>query len=271
MAAGRIRDNQALNSRWMMGVWIVAMALFVAGTLPSRAELLFRGQWQALASYTADDVVQLGGGSYVALAASQGAKPDLPGSASKWRILVRGMLPRGAWSPTPLYNVGDVVTRNGSSFVALKSLGNQNKPPAGVYINTFWRAVALRGAPGAAGATGPAGPQGIAGPTGPTGPTGPQGPAGPINPLALDCVFSASTTESMLGGAQDTAFSGSCPAGYSPVNANCNTFDTQLYLVTSGVAGGTNPTQTYCRYYNDGVTEKSFSATARCCRVPAAP
>lgn len=71
---------------------------------------------------------------------------------------------RGAWSATTAYHQWDVVSRNGSSYIAIVTgipIGND---PAVSPLR--WNLVA------AAGATGPAGP---AGPVGPKGATGGQG------------------------------------------------------------------------------------------------
>ena len=80
---------------------------------------------------------------------------------------------RAAFDPTAAYAVNDVVTFNGSSYVA-KAATNAGDPSPDT--NPNWTVMAQAGAPGAAGASGPAGLQG---PAGPPGPQGPQGPAGP--------------------------------------------------------------------------------------------
>ncbi len=88
---------------------------------------------------------------------------------------------RGAFSSTVQYFIKDLVTFNGSGYVALTN------PPVGTLPTdtVHWTALVLQGAPGPAGPsglTGPAGsqgPQGIAGPQGVEGPVGPQGPIGP--------------------------------------------------------------------------------------------
>lgn len=78
----------------------------------------------------------------------------------------QGVRWRGAWSATKTYRTNDVVSRNGSSYVATASSTNAAPPNA-----TKW---AVFAAAGAAGATGASGPPGSTGATGPAGPSGPQ-------------------------------------------------------------------------------------------------
>jgi len=87
-----------------------------------------------------------------------------------------GVNPRGQWSSTSMYQIGDLVQFGGSSWVALRR--NQNKRPD---LNSSgedeWRVFAARGFPGR---MGPPGPRGPSGPRGPKGDDGARGPAGPV-------------------------------------------------------------------------------------------
>lgn len=84
---------------------------------------------------------------------------------------------RGEWERTTRYLTGDVVTRGGTSFVALQR--NSRLNPGDEANRDVWGLHAPRGARGAAGPEGPQGPQGQRGARGPAGPTGPEGPRGP--------------------------------------------------------------------------------------------
>jgi hypothetical protein len=83
---------------------------------------------------------------------------------------------RGAWDATTQYQVGDLVTVSGSTWIALAP--NTDVPPT---EGSDWSPVtpAATGPQGPAGPQGPPGPQGPAGPQGPQGLQGLQGPAGP--------------------------------------------------------------------------------------------
>ena len=83
---------------------------------------------------------------------------------------------RGPFDNSASYAINDVVTYNGSSYVATVASQGGSTPD----VNTAdWSLMAQQGAAGPAGAPGSAGPTGPSGPTGPTGPAGPQGPQGP--------------------------------------------------------------------------------------------
>jgi hypothetical protein len=81
-----------------------------------------------------------------------------------------------------MYAVNDVVTENGSAYVALTV--NTAVDPAGDVSNAAgnWAVFAVAGAQGATGATGAMGAAGAIGPTGPVGPAGSDGAAGPAGP-----------------------------------------------------------------------------------------
>ncbi len=94
---------------------------------------------------------------------------------------------RGPFSGDAEYAANDVVTFNGSTYIA--STANRGEDPPD--INAIWVLMAQAGGQGPAGPEGqpgPRGPAGVAGPmgdpgamgaTGATGPPGPQGPQGP--------------------------------------------------------------------------------------------
>ena len=73
---------------------------------------------------------------------------------------------RNAWSSVTSYAIGDAVSKNGTSFIAL--IANSATDPATDVLNHGgnWAVLALQG---------DVGPMGPAGPTGPTGTTGSQG------------------------------------------------------------------------------------------------
>ncbi len=92
-----------------------------------------------------------------------------------------GLIWRGEWNPDPNFHylVGDAVTYNGSSYIAISS---NNGAEPDIYTNVLWSVVASAGAKGAAGApgaTGAAGLQGTPGTAGTTGQAGAPGPQGP--------------------------------------------------------------------------------------------
>ena len=83
---------------------------------------------------------------------------------------------RDAFDPSASYAIDDVVSFNGSTYVAVvASAGPSNPNPD---VNTDWSVMAQQGATGATGVEGAAGPQGLQGLTGATGSQGSAGAAG---------------------------------------------------------------------------------------------
>lgn len=87
--------------------------------------------------------------------------------------------PKGEYDPNTAYKALNIVSQDGSSYVALQPTSG-NAPPNPVY----WQLLAEKGEQGPQGVQGEQGPQGETGPQGPqgekgnTGDTGPQGPKG---------------------------------------------------------------------------------------------
>jgi hypothetical protein len=117
--------------------------------------------------------------------------PGAPGPAGANGI---GFSFLNAFDPYATYAINNVVTYNGSSYVAIVPNGPN---PAGPTPdkNPSWSTMAAAGAIGPAGPTGPQGPLGNTGPQGlmgNTGATGPAGPAGPQGPTGGVLSFVAS-------------------------------------------------------------------------------
>jgi hypothetical protein len=91
---------------------------------------------------------------------------------------------RGAWSSSTAYVINDLVTLNGSAYIAVTSNTAQN--PGSDVVGAYWKVLVTQGATGASGVTGATGSTGAAGPTGnpgPTGATGLQGSPGITGPI----------------------------------------------------------------------------------------
>jgi hypothetical protein len=94
---------------------------------------------------------------------------------------------RNAFDSSSTYAVNDVVTSNGSTYIATAASAGPNNP-APDQNPAAWSLMAPAGAAGLQGATGPQGlpgPQGPTGLTGAPGPDGPQGPQGPVGPQGI--------------------------------------------------------------------------------------
>ncbi|MCU0831790.1 MAG: hypothetical protein MUC58_09835 [Rhizobiaceae bacterium] len=158
---------------------LVGLLLLVVTTVPALAELRFRGAWSATTSYFIGDVVFLSGHSYRAAQPNTNKKPDIRFHSAQWARITSGFSFAGRWVSTRVYNMGDVVEFNGSSYVYTLARSSNTSP--GV-AGSPWTLIAREGDVGPAGPQGPqgqAGARGAAGPVGPVGATGPIGPAGP--------------------------------------------------------------------------------------------
>ena len=85
-----------------------------------------------------------------------------------------GATPKGAWVSTTSYNATDMVTYQGSTYIAARD--NSNVTPG--TSSADWTLYVSKGDKGDTGETGQQGPQGPKGDKGDTGATGPQGPKG---------------------------------------------------------------------------------------------
>ena len=83
---------------------------------------------------------------------------------------------RGGWDVTVSYQLNDVVTENGSAYVAVA--GSVAIDPSTDTAATSWVVLAARGTNGSKGDQGIQGAAGVDGQQGPKGDAGPQGPAG---------------------------------------------------------------------------------------------
>ena len=135
---------------------------------------------------------------------------------------------RQAFDNTAAYAVNDVVTFNGSTYVAIAASTGPNNPTPNTN-STAWSLMAQQGSTGPAGLTGAAGPQGLVGPVGPQGPVGPM-PTGAALTSAANTFAATQTINGNLilagsgggiqfadGTLQTTAASGSgsgVPSGY---------------------------------------------------------
>jgi len=146
--------------------------------------LAWQGAWNNQTSYNQNDAVSFNRSSYISLAGSNtGNEPD--NSPSSWSLVASGGAGfnfTGLFNPATAYNVNDVATYNGTTYVATAANQGGATPDQNPTNWTVMAAAGAAGAAGPAGATGAAGPAGAAGATGASGPAGPAGPQGPQGP-----------------------------------------------------------------------------------------
>jgi hypothetical protein len=104
--------------------------------------------------------------------------PGAPGPAGTNGV---GFSFMNAFDPYATYSLNNVVTYNGSSYIAIVPNGPNPTGPTPDQ-NPSWSLMAAAGATGSIGPSGPQGPMGPAGPQGLMGNSGPQGPVGQAGP-----------------------------------------------------------------------------------------
>ena len=85
-----------------------------------RIKFVFQGVWQASHTYVADDVVTVGGKSYICVvghSSSPAFVTDFEDSTPKWNLMADGVQWIGDWSTNHYYNDGDLVRYDGIVYV----------------------------------------------------------------------------------------------------------------------------------------------------------
>ena len=94
----------------------------------------WKGDWTAATTYDRDDIVRVGGKSYVALESHVSDavfRTDLyyivPGSSPplakpKWRVMTSGRSFDGAWTTGTVYDEGDIVLFGGTLYLCTKAV-----------------------------------------------------------------------------------------------------------------------------------------------------
>jgi hypothetical protein len=196
----------------------------------------YLGAWLVGSSYPAGAIVTHDGSTFFAVQDNVGVEP-LPGDDINWSVLALagddgargpvGMTPRGTYSAVATYGVGDVVTWNGSAFIAVLPNSTGDDPEA----SASWSLLVSKGDPGAVGSAG------TAGATGPTGPTGPAGTAG-----ATGATGSAGATGTAATVAVGTTTTGAAGSNASVTNSGSSSAAVLNFTVPQGAAGTTGAT-----------------------------
>jgi Chaperone of endosialidase/Collagen triple helix repeat (20 copies) len=148
---------------------------------------------------------------------------------------------RNAFNSNATYAINDVVTFNGSTYMAfLANSGPTNPTPdtnAGV-----WGVMAQQGSAGAAGATGVAGTPGATGATGTAGATGPTGTAGIVGATGATGATGVAGTAGATGGTGATGATGATGlAGTSGATGLTGATGAPGIAGIAGATGSTGP------------------------------
>jgi len=94
----------------------------------------YEGAWDISTAYQANDIVAFSGSTYIALTAHVGVQPLISGNAS-WAVFAGGFQYEGAWDISTTYHTNDIVTLNGSTYIAISDHTGTQPEAAG---NAAW-------------------------------------------------------------------------------------------------------------------------------------
>jgi len=94
----------------------------------------FEGVWDTSTSYHLNDIVTFNGSTYISLTVHSGTQPTATGQTD-WGVFAGGFNFEGAWNTSTAYQTNDVVTLNGSAFIAISDHTGTQPEAAG---NAGW-------------------------------------------------------------------------------------------------------------------------------------
>jgi Bacterial Ig-like domain (group 2) len=161
---------------------------------------------------------------------------------------------RNAFDSTATYAVNDVVTFNGSTYVA--TAANQGPSNSNPDVNSAaWTLMAQQGATGPAGAAGATGPQGPRGVQGPAGPPGSSGLISFNNLNAMPCFISGTAGTIALSFATNGVATLTCNPSVAPTLTSI-----AITPANPSIAPGNTQQFTAKGNYSDGSTQDFTTA-----------
>jgi len=157
---GRIRT--VFKGEWAAGTYVIDDVVLYAGSsyiciaiagasntptdtafwVKSVAGIDFAGTWDTTLTYKIDELVTFNSSTYIALTPHSGTQPTATGQTD-WDIVAEGLNYQGIWLISVTYHKNDIVTYQGSSYVAISDNATFYTPtPAG---NDGWALFAAGG------------------------------------------------------------------------------------------------------------------------------
>jgi len=81
-----------------------------------RLKFVWRGVWVSGYDYVKDDVVRVGGSSYVCITGHT-SDTSFSEDSDKWDKMQEGILFKNSWQPTTVYDINDIVVYGGISYI----------------------------------------------------------------------------------------------------------------------------------------------------------
>ena len=109
--------------------------------IKSAGGIEFTGAWDTAVTYRVDQMVTFNGSTYIAITAHSATQPTATGQTD-WDVFSGGFKFEGTWDTSTAYHVNDIVTFNGSSFIAVSDHTGTQPAAAG---NAGWELFASGG------------------------------------------------------------------------------------------------------------------------------
>jgi hypothetical protein len=149
---GRIRT--VFKGEWAPGTYVIDDVVLYAGSaytciaiaalsnnptdttfwVKSAGGIEFAGVWDTATTYKVNQIVTFNGATYIAITAHSSTEPTTSGQTD-WITMSGGLKFEGAWNTGTTYQINDLVTFNGSAFIAISNHTGTQPEPAG---NAAW-------------------------------------------------------------------------------------------------------------------------------------
>jgi hypothetical protein len=133
---GRIRT--VFKGEWVAGDYVIddvvsyagstytCIAIAAAGDDPTNAAfwvqstggIEFNGVWDTSTTYKVNQIVTFNGSTYIAITAHSATEPTTSGQTD-WDLIAGGFQFEGVWNTGTTYQISDIVTFNGSTYISL--------------------------------------------------------------------------------------------------------------------------------------------------------
>jgi len=149
---GRIRT--VFKGEWVPGTYVIDDVVLYAGSaytciaiaslsnnptdtafwVRSSGGVEFVGVWDTSTTYKVNQIATFNGATYIAIAAHSATEPTATGQTD-WTVLAGGFKFEGEWNSSIPYQINDIVTLSGSSFIAISNHTGTQPEAAG---NAAW-------------------------------------------------------------------------------------------------------------------------------------
>ncbi len=107
----------------------------------------YENEWSSSTTYQPGDIVSYGGNNYIAKTIHSNSSPGAGDSSINWQLFLEGFKHLGDWNSSITYKIGEVVSLNGYTYLAITENTNQEPPNtvnwnrlnSGIYWKGEWQ------------------------------------------------------------------------------------------------------------------------------------